>query len=159
MDSCYCLEFIDEGKITMAQSGSKLMLGTGIESEPKTAFGFPCTESCWDLAVVVLIIHPTQSRGFPVLKHTQTYTLLWKENLDISDNLSYFWGWVSTVREKLCWSVCIVRRKLSDPQMHFQDLVEISCIFSLKKLFIPILMITDASESRENCPNALETAL
>lgn len=64
-----------------------LNLGTGIKSELKTVFGFPCTESYWDFVVVVLIMDPTPNWGFPVLKHVEFYTLLWKENLEISDNL------------------------------------------------------------------------
>lgn len=43
--------------------------------------------------------------------------------------------------------------------MHFQGVAEVSSIFSsiLKNLFIPILIIADASKSSEDCPNALDT--
>lgn len=63
------------------------------------------------------------------------------------------------MREKLFRSACIVRRKLSGSLVCFQDVVEISSIFSsiLKNLFIPELIVTDASESRANCPNASDT--
>lgn len=62
----------------------------------------------------------------------ETYTQLWKENSEISDNLWYAWGRVCAAREKLFRSAGIDRRKLSGPQMHFQGVAEISSILHSK---------------------------